>query len=225
MIIVTDAHVSHARGNHTDFFSMLEAFERTEHDLIFLGDIFDLWIALPRYEEDIHTKFIAWCLGQRDSRSIGFLEGNHEFYLASQRPKAFSWCSYDSWLQNDAKILFIHGDLINRKDKKYLIFKKLIKNNLVKLILRILPYGPEIAASVKQGLKNSNNKFRMQIPWDEIKRFADRKFAQGIETIFAGHFHQEYCYRNQESKKMYLLPDWLSTQKVTLYEKDKQRLS
>jgi UDP-2,3-diacylglucosamine pyrophosphatase LpxH len=225
MIIVTDAHVSHARGNHSDFFRMLEAIESTEHALIFLGDIFDLWIALPRYEEGIHKKFIDWCHEQKSRRTIGFLEGNHEFYLVSQHSDAFTWCSYDSWLQNDAGILFVHGDLINRKDKKYLAFKKLIKNDLVKSILRILPYGPEIAMSVKQGLKKSNNKFRMQIPWDEIKFFADSKFAEGVDTIFAGHFHQKYRYGSHETKKLYLLPDWLSTQTVTMYEKDKQQLS
>jgi UDP-2,3-diacylglucosamine pyrophosphatase LpxH len=225
MIIITDAHVSQTRGNHTDFFSMLEAVESTGHDLIFLGDIFDLWIALPRYEESIHKKFIDWCHRQKSSRTIGFLEGNHEFYLTSQQSDAFTWCSCDSWLQNDAGILYVHGDLINRRDKKYLAFKKLIKNDLVKFILRVLPYGPAIAMSVKQRLKKSNNRFRLQIPWNEIKLFADRIFADGVDTIFVGHFHQEYCYGNHESKKLYLLPDWLSSQAVTLYEKDKQRIS
>ena len=35
------------------------AIENTEQDLIFLGDIFDLWVALPRYETDIHNNFIS----------------------------------------------------------------------------------------------------------------------------------------------------------------------
>ncbi len=102
MIIVTDAHISKARGNHKVFYHMLEAIEKTEHDLIFLGDIFDLWVALPRYETDIHSKFIAWCLEQKKNRTIGFLEGNHEYYLASQRGQAFTWCSNDAWWQDDA---------------------------------------------------------------------------------------------------------------------------
>ena len=43
-------------------------------------NIFDLWIALPRYEDEIHTKFIDWCRKQKHIRTIGYLEGNHEFY-------------------------------------------------------------------------------------------------------------------------------------------------
>ena len=61
MIIITDAHISKARGNHAIFFKMLESLEKNNQDLIFLGDIFDLWVALPRYEEEIHRDFIAWC--------------------------------------------------------------------------------------------------------------------------------------------------------------------
>ena len=139
MIIVTDAHISEARGNHTAFFNMLEAIERTEHDLTFLGDIFDLWIALPRYEKDIHIKFINWCLDQKNNRTIGFLEGNHEYYLANQKAQAFTWCSNDAWWHDGAGTLFVHGDQINRKDIKYLTFRKLIKNSIIKYILRSLP--------------------------------------------------------------------------------------
>ena len=134
---------------------MLEAVKRTDHDLIFLGDIFDLWIALPRYEEDIHLKFIAWCLEQKKSRTIGFLEGNHEYFLADERACAFSWCSKGAWKQAEAGTLYVHGDQINGQDKLYLGFRKLTKNSITKRLLRILPFGPEIVAFIKIKSKNT----------------------------------------------------------------------
>ena len=225
IIIVTDAHISKARGNHTAFFQMLEVIKRTEHDLIFLGDIFDLWIALPRYEEDIHLEFIAWCLEQKNSRVIGFLEGNHEYYLASQRAQAFTWCSHAPWWQDDTGTLFVHGDQINRKDKKYLAFKKLIKNSISKLIMRHLPFGPKIAGSIKTGLQRTNKEFRLLIPLNEIRIFANDRFAEGVDTILVGHFHQEYFHCNAESKKLYVLPDWLGTQKITLYQNNPKKIT
>lgn len=225
MIIITDAHISKARGNHTAFFKMLAAIERTEHDLILLGDIFDLWIALPRYEEDLHIKFTAWCQEQKHRRTIGYLEGNHDFFLASQRAEAFTWCSNGAWRQDEAGILFVHGDQINRKDLKYLALRKLTKNSMTKYILRYLPYGPDIAKSFKRGLKKTNKQFRIQIPLDEIKFFADNRFAEGIDIGFVGHFHQEYCYQNRESKKLFVLPDWLATQKITLYQKNPKKIT
>jgi UDP-2,3-diacylglucosamine pyrophosphatase LpxH len=225
MIIVTDAHVSKARNNHRNFFEMLAAIEETDHDLVFLGDIFDLWIALPRYELDIHLDFAAWCRMQKKERIIGFVEGNHEFYLSNRRANAFSWCSNGGWWVDDGETIFAHGDHVNRKDKKYLTFRRLIKNNLTKILLNNLPYGPDFAESIKQGLKRTNKKFRMQIPYDEIKSFADRRFAEGIDIIFMGHFHQEYRYQKSESQKLIALPDWLTTQKITLYRKNSGQIS
>ena len=180
---------------------------------------------MPRYEDEIHTKFIDWCRKQKHIRIIGYLEGNHEFYLASERAQAFAWCSGEGWYRADAGLLLVHGDQINRKDRGYLLFNKLIKNNLIKYILRYLPYGPDIASSVKQRLKKTNKKFRIQIPWHEIRLFAADRFAEGVETILVGHFHQESSLPNHESKNLYILPDWLSTQKVTVYEKTSQKLS
>ena len=148
MIIIADAHVSKANGNHATFFKMLEILERNSQDLVFLGDIFDLWVALPRYEEDIHRDFIAWCRNQKKFRTIGYMEGNREYYLSKELGDAFSWCSTDAWWRDEAGALFVHGDQINRKDRNYLGFRKLVKNNITKSILRCLPLGPKVAASI-----------------------------------------------------------------------------
>ena len=123
MIIITDAHISKAEGNHAIFFKMLEFLERNNQDLIFLGDIFDLWVALPRYEEEIHRDFIAWCRKQKSRRTIGYIEGNHEYYLADERELDFTWCSMNAWRRDATGVLFVHGDQINRKDKNYLVFR------------------------------------------------------------------------------------------------------
>jgi UDP-2,3-diacylglucosamine hydrolase len=220
MIIITDAHINSAKGNHAVFFKMLESFEGNNQDLIFLGDIFDLWIALPRYEEKIHRDFVAWCRRQKSRRTIGYLEGNHEYYLTSERASDFTWCSMNAWRGDTAGVLFVHGDQINCKDKNYLIFRKLAKNKLSKFIINSLPFGPQITKSIKQELKKTNIKFRLQLPETQIEKFAQARFAEGVNLIFMGHFHQQYLYRNPEAKELHILPDWLSTQKVTIYHHD-----
>lgn len=225
MIIVTDAHIGKDAGDQTAFFRMLEAFERTDHDVVFLGDIFELWIAMPRYEEDIHARFSAWCRSQKAIRTVGFLEGNHEFYLAEERPATFTWCSKNAWRRNNTGVLFVHGDQINRKDKMYLIFRKLTKNKIAKFILRTLPYGPLLVRSIQLELNRNNSKKRGYIPEGEIEKFAESRFAEGVDTIFMGHFHREYRYRNAESKELCVLPDWLSTQKITVYQQHPKQIT
>jgi UDP-2,3-diacylglucosamine pyrophosphatase LpxH len=225
MIIITDAHVSKTKGNHATFFKMLEALEKNDQELIFLGDIFDLWIALPRYEEDIHHDFVSWCRNQKKYRTIGYMEGNHEYYLADEKKQAFTWCSKDTWWRDNAGALFVHGDQINRRDRNYLFFRKLAKNQIAKFIIRNLPLSPGIVESFKQGLEKTNAEFRMYLPRKEIEYFAESRFSEGVDTIFAGHFHQEYLYRNRESKELYVLPDWFSTQKITFYRRSQKSIT
>jgi UDP-2,3-diacylglucosamine pyrophosphatase LpxH len=225
MIIITDAHVSKAAGNHATFFRMLESLEGNQQDLIFLGDIFDIWVAFPGYEENIHRDFIAWCRDQKHHRSIGFMEGNHEYILARQRAQAFSWCSDKAWWRDESGTLFVHGDQINRQDSNYLCFRKLAKNQVSQIIVRILPFGPRIVDSLKHGLKKTNRAFRLQLPQQEVEIFAESRFAEGFDTIFVGHFHQEYHYSNPESKKLHVLPDWFSTQKVTVFDRGSKKVN
>ena len=224
MIIITDAHVSKSLKNHVFFFKMLELFEKNSLDLVFLGDIFDLWIALPRYEEDIHRDFSAWCRRQKNRRTIGYLEGNHEFYLANERKSDFTWCSMNAWRQDATGTLFVHGDRVNRKDKNYLAFRILVKNKISKFILGRLPFGPKIAMTMKHGLKKTNTKFRLQLPKAEIEDFAQARFAEGVNVIFMGHFHRQYLYRNRDAKELHVLPDWFSTQKITIYHRDSKEI-
>jgi UDP-2,3-diacylglucosamine pyrophosphatase LpxH len=225
MIIVTDAHISKAAGNHATFFRMLASLEKNHQDLIFLGDIFDLWVALPGYESDIHHDFIEWCREQKKYRTIGFMEGNHEYYLATERAQAFSWCSADAWYRDDAGTLLVHGDQINRRDRNYLTFRKLLKSRMAKFIMNSLPFGPKYVESFKQRLKQTNTEFRMHLPREEVKLFAESRFTEGIDTILVGHFHQEYLYCNADSKKLYVLPDWFGTQKVTVFNRDTKKVA
>ncbi len=63
----------------------------------------------------------------------------------------------------------------------------------------------------------------MHLPREEVKLFAESRFAEGIDTILVGHFHQEYLYCNADSKKLYVLPDWFSTQKVTVFDQKSKK--
>ena len=218
MIIVADAHISEASDNLASFFKMLEIIGDSEKDIIFLGDIFDLWLALPRYEKEIHHRFMAWCRSQIKHRSIGFIEGNHEFFLAEERHEYFTWCSPSQWMLADQGMLFMHGDLINNSDNGYLLLRKMTKNQIVKFILRYLPYGPRITARIKRMLEITNTVDRKYLPEDKIRKFADTHFANGIQTIFVGHFHHNYHYRNIEGGQLFSLPDWNSTGQVAEFD-------
>ena len=221
MIIIADAHIDDDdRDVESGFFQMLQVIEKTDQDVIFLGDIFDLWVALPRYEKEIHKLFLAWCKRQKDHRTVGFIEGNHEYYVADERNDYFSWCSDAAGWRDDKGNLFCHGDQINRNDKNYLRFRKFSKNNISKTIVRFFPFGPRLGMLFKRYLKKTNLDFRKHLPEDMIAAYAESEFKDDVSKIFVAHFHREYTYRNPEAKALYVLPGWYETKQITLYDKE-----
>ncbi len=218
LILVADAHVSLARGNAAAFFRMLETLARSDADVVFLGDIFDLWIALPRYENALHRRFLAWCRHQKYRRTIGFMEGNHEFFLAANHADAFSWCSPGPWHLDRQGLLFCHGDQINRADFRYLTFRKFSKNRVARVLLSGLPLGPSLAAHLKRRLKHTNPAFRRRLPVEQIAAFADARSHDGAQTAFAGHFHQPYTYRSPWGMHLHTVPAWFGTGRVSRYD-------
>lgn len=218
MIIVSDAHVSAQQGNPDAFFRMLRRLEDCVEDIVFLGDIFDLWIALPRYEDELHRRFLRWCERERRRRSIGFVEGNHEYFVTHRRKRFFSWSAEGVHLQAGNRTLFCHGDQINRKDVQYLRFRKLAKNRIVRWMLLALPPGPRVVALLKVKLKATNPEFRKEIPREEIAAFAEAAFRRGVRQIFTGHFHRDYRYCNDQGRCLHALPGWCIDGRISRYE-------
>ncbi len=218
MIIVSDAHINESHGNQADFFRMLQALGKNEEDLVFLGDIFDLWIALPRYESEIHGRFLSWCSEQKKYRRIGFIEGNHEYFLAKERRDFFTWCSDRPYHRDGKGHLFCHGDQVNPRDRNYLRFRKIAKNRLTKTVLRWMPCGPGFVEQVKSRLKLTNLEFRHRLPVEELQRFALSCFESGDRIIFVGHFHQACRMRGPDNRCLYTLPSWFGRGMITRFE-------
>ena len=141
------------------FFSMLRALEKSAEDIVFLGDIFDLWIALPRYERAIHHRFLSWCADQKLRRGIGFIEGNHEYFLARRKGRFFSWCTNGAFWKDGCGNIFCHGDQVNRLDRNYLWFRRAVKNDLSQTALRWLPLGPGFVEQVKGPVETHQSAF------------------------------------------------------------------
>jgi len=214
VLVITDAHVSEANGNVAAFFDMLDAVAAGGEDVVFLGDIFDLWIALPRYEDAHQARFLNWCRREKARRVIGFVEGNHEFYVVHRHCDAFTWADADG--RRDGRLLWVHGDLINRADTNYLRWRRLSKNALMRALVRVLPGGPRLVQRVKAKMKKTNKAFRIGLPREALKAFAAR-CAGTVDQVFVGHFHEAYAVE-ADGVRLAVLPDWFADQSVTLID-------
>ena len=221
MIIITDSHVSSANGNVDAFFEMLQRVADSGEDVVFLGDIFDLWISLPRYEEPIQKRFLQWCHQLCKSRMIGFVEGNHEFYVTLRNRNCFTWSSGSGHQLGDT--LFVHGDLINRKDRNYLRWRLISKNLLMRTIVRLLPGGPGLAHKTKAKMKKTNQSYKIAMPIEALKAYAESCAAQGLKRVFVGHFHENYQV-DGDSCRLTVLPDWFGSGEITRFETHKKQI-
>ena len=58
LILIADSHLSENTSNLVEFKKFLEWISRSDYDVCFLGDIMELWIALPKFENAMHREFL-----------------------------------------------------------------------------------------------------------------------------------------------------------------------
>lgn len=216
MIIIADSHVS--EESESDFFYMLDLIGNTDEDVVFIGDIFDLWIAIPRYQKKIHDKFTNWCCEEKKRRVVGLIEGNHEFFAAKIHEKCFTWADGLEYQLNDK--LFIHGDMINENDRGYRLLRFLSKNILMKTIFTFMPKGELVIKWLEEKIGKINPKKRYTLPEEDITEYASKRFSSGLRAIFMGHFHQQKEFRYGE-KSVFLLPAFMNSKEITVFDEKK----
>jgi UDP-2,3-diacylglucosamine pyrophosphatase LpxH len=136
--------------------------------------------------------------------------------VADGHADSFTWCTAGPWWRDEQNNLYVHGDQLNPRDRRYLLFRRLTKNRLTRILLGHLPRGPQLCERLKRALRQTNLEHRRQIPAAAIRAFAERMFAAGCGTIFLGHFHQAHRFENDKAATLYVLPAWYQKAEITL---------
>ncbi len=194
-LVIADAHLCGGEEKRTeDFFRILDQIDSLPRDcaIVFLGDIFELWVALKSYEDPLHARFLSWCRNAIHNRTVVFLEGNHEFYVTQTRHEAFTKVSPHEL--SIGGIRFAHGDRINRADYSYRLLRILLRNPFTRLLAALCGpfFGPAAADKIRRSLKNSNRKHKKFFPENAIERhlleMAEQKKKDRLLVL--GHFHR-----------------------------------
>ena len=227
LCIVTDAHIDAGTPQADEFFEMLEAISKTPHDVLFLGDIMELWFAIWRYEKDFHRQFIAWCIKEKENRKIYFIEGNHEFYATSKYRWAFTKCDENSLLLDD--VFFAHGHKIQEPPWGINRWTQwLIESKLTWALSVIVPFGQAIVDWIK-GMLSSKGKYSRKpfVPTERIQMWAERilKRNPNIKHLFIGHFHKSETIKLANGAECRVLPPWKDTRDVSLFNFQTNTLS
>ncbi|MBA4397128.1 MAG: hypothetical protein C0394_07080 [Syntrophus sp. (in: bacteria)] len=233
-IFLSDAHLTRRRDDYyRDLMRFLDGLTVENIDRLFIaGDFFDFWFCkdnhiYPYFEEAIGKLLML----QASGAQIIYCEGNHDFFLESYFGRKLGMTVYADWAVLDIdgqKTLVAHGDLVDRKNIKYQIFRKILRSKLFYEVQkrtpsRILWILARLGSHTSRGLPSESEEQLVQ----EMLGFSMEKFREGFDTVILGHSHQptleEFLIAGRR-KTFAILGDWTRHKSYLRYEDGHYRL-
>jgi UDP-2,3-diacylglucosamine hydrolase len=210
IIIASDFHLMYRESRHDryrrDRVLRFLASLRGNTDLLVLnGDIFDLWV---EWEQVVIAGYLPLCEKLAELHDAGcrivLIPGNHDFLFGEFLPQhcgveivgdAFSG-------EFDGKKLFVaHGDTFTTNDLRYQIYRRVVRSNLARTLIRSL--HPEFV--LRAGSAFSRTSRRVSIPPGVQERKEAglvnkaRRLAAKYDIVIFGHSHVPRCIPLGES--------------------------
>jgi len=224
-LIIADSHV----GQGVDDAAAMSALVRRAAaegvgEIIYLGDGFQYLIGMSKFwTAAVREVMESW----REVRACGVrivvVEGNRDFFLdASELAAEIDWSGrrYD-FASGDLRYRLDHGDLVNRRDVQYRFWSWFSKCAAARLWARLLPksVAVTIVRRMEARLATTNRKFRYTKPISDLQKTARRAWAEGVDTLFWGHFHTTWECRDGDRLAL-IIPAWLETRRSVLVAED-----
>lgn len=230
LYLVADAHLGAAQARPADFLAMLAGLEQARM-VVFLGDLFQVWLALPRFW-DADTRAVLEGFAALRARGVPlvFVMGNREYFLpgdpaeAARRGLPFDHIVHEACMVRwgDRRYTLTHGDVVNRRDTRYLRWRHISRSRAFEAGFRALP-GPVargLSRYLERTLARTNREVKVTYPRDELEAFAQAMLVD-VDGCFIGHFHRdEVVDVPGEAGSLRIVPDWYSRKTVVRLHRD-----
>lgn len=217
--VVADAHLGGPGGPPGPLLEQLRALpEAGCSHLVLLGDIFQTWVGLPRFEtpEIMEVVRVLEELRERGMR-VSYVEGNRDFFLDEGRyRKAFDEVAAEVDFEvGGSRYLALHGDGIDEGDLGYRFWRRLSKSSISRVLMRRLPaaWARRMTISTERRLAGAGFKHKSRIPREAIERFAAQRLAEGYDFLIMGHFHEARRW-SVGAGEVRLLEAWFRSRRV-----------
>ena len=217
--LIADAHLSGPGGSAAPLIEQLEALPGQGcRRLVLMGDLFQAWVGFRRFETaDIAAVVAALRRLRSQGIEIDYIEGNRDFFLAgSPYADAFDRVGLETAFEiGGVRYLAVHGDGLNDRDWKYRFWRRLSKSLPIRLLVRNIPrrLAHRMVHSTEQRLSQTNFKHRAALPEAAIRRYAERRLAEGHDVLLLGHFHEPLVWQVQGGE-VRLLDAWFRSRAV-----------
>jgi UDP-2,3-diacylglucosamine hydrolase len=220
--VIADSHLGGPGGDGAELCAQLDSLPGLGVDfLILLGDIFHVWVGSRRFETNEVRRVLPHLRGLRSKGvRVDYVEGNRDFFLAgSPYADAFDHVTLETSFEiAGRKVLAVHGDGMNDRDRQYHFWRWLSKSPPSRFLILNLP-GPlarRAVHSTERHLAQTNFRHRKRIPEAAIRRYGDLRLAEGYEQVLVGHFHEPHSYSSPQGE-IRLLDAWFRTRQPEFF--------
>jgi len=195
-LFIADAHLREwDRESQERIIRFLEQEGENLDTLVILGDFFEFWFGFDTFAFEGYRPILdkLEALVNRGIH-IRYTEGNHDFGLGGYfRDTLKAHIDVDeSLIHLGGKTVYVaHGDLVDRKDRFYRIFRRVLRSAPTYWIMRHV--GPKLtkkAASflgrVSRGKRGHRSRERVN---DVFEQFAMERLREGYDVVILAHSH------------------------------------
>ncbi|KUG22277.1 udp-2,3-diacylglucosamine hydrolase [hydrocarbon metagenome] len=194
--------------------------------LYIAGDLFDFWFCR---KEKINPEFKPMIdklieLKEKGIR-IHLCEGNHDFFMGEYFSDVLGMEVFEEMTNaklDKLNVLIAHGDTADRDNKRYLLFRKILRS---RTFYNIQSFIPSSISWSLAGLTSSASKELTVEDGDALVKkmssFALARFQENYDAVILGHSHVPSLnnYTIEGKKKTFVtLGDWISYYSFLYYE-------
>jgi UDP-2,3-diacylglucosamine hydrolase len=194
--------------------------------LVVAGDFFDFWFERGGH---IYPEFQSVVESLAQLRQSGIriclCEGNHDFFLADYFSRNLGIEVYPGdveFMLDGLRILVSHGDTVDRKNRRYLALRSLLRSSFAYRLQRVTPL-PCLWSIARFSSKISKDRLgKATGPLREVMHgFAVEKYREGFDAVIFGHCHMP-SFREEQiggRRRIFVtLGDWITHHSYLIYE-------
>jgi UDP-2,3-diacylglucosamine hydrolase len=217
LLVVSDLHLNpNSPERNENFLRFLESARDQKDHVLIVGDLFDLWFGWKGLTMEFQQPILNRMIELAESGLVmDYVEGNRDFGITQYRGRIFKNVEEQFYRSRwkDMVIHAEHGDLINKSDRPYRIWRRISKNRISYFLLKHLPsfVTLRLALRLERNLKRTNLKNKMNYPEQNVEEFYGALLQEGVDLIIIGHFHLERAIpipRGNRTVLFYNLPGW-----------------
>jgi UDP-2,3-diacylglucosamine hydrolase len=217
LVFIGDVHIDRDDAALPDFLGFLDRLGDRASRIVFLGDLFNVWIGGDGMEQP-HQTAVAERLSQLRERGVivRYLEGNRDYRIGRYYTgTAIDDASDQSLVERFGEHRFFatHGDLVNVADRQYRLWRRFSRSGPVWALFRLLPERRRmvLVASLESRMRQTNLAYKREFPEDQVRTYAAARFLEGYDIVVLGHFHIEKdltAEANGRTGRILVLPEW-----------------